>query len=65
MGVLSLTKTKKAYRPEQILNAVHHHRGLLWENIEAFKYLISSVDGTATDILGDPQEKLMKKYYPL
>lgn len=65
MGVLSLTKRKKTYRPEQILNAVHHHRGLLWEKIEAFKYLISSVDGTATHKIGEPQEKLMKKYYPL
>ena len=44
MGILSLFKRKKN-KPENILEHVHKHRGVLWENIRLFKEgLISHED---------------------
>lgn len=65
MGILSLSKTKKANKPEDILNSINHNRGLLWEKIEEFRLQISQIDGAANHKCGEPQEELMKKYYPL
>ena len=53
------------YKPEEILNAVHYHKGLLWDKISAFTKHLSSLDNAATHKLGKPQEKLMREYYPL
>ena len=65
MGVLSSSKRKRITRPEDILNAIHYNRGLLWEKIETFKGQLSAIDGAANHKCGEPQEELMQKYFPL
>jgi|TARA_R100000479_G_C6315222_1_gene175549 hypothetical protein len=65
MGIFSLLKPKKKYRPEEVLNAVHYNRGMLWEKIEQFKVQLSEIQGAATHELGKPQEEDMQKHYPL
>ncbi len=65
MGIFSLLKPRKKYRPEEVLNAVHYNRGLLWEKIEQFKLQLSSLEGAATHERGKPQEKDMRENYPL
>ena len=63
MGIFSLLKPRKKYRPEEVLNAVHYNRGLLWEKIEQFKLQLSALEGAATHELGKPQEKDMRENY--
>ena len=53
------------YKPEDILNAVHYNKGILWDKIAAFREQISVLDEAATHDLGKPQEDLMKERYPL
>ena len=55
----------KEYKPEDILNAVHYNKGILWDKISAFREQISVLEGAATHEVGKPQEKLMQEYYPL
>ena len=56
---------RNEYRPEEILNAVHYHKGILWDKIASFKDHLTSLEGAATHELGKPQEELMQDYYPL
>ena len=53
------------YKPEDILNAVHYNKGILWDKISAFHEQISVLEGAATHEVGKPQEELMQQYYPL
>lgn len=53
------------YKPEDILNAVHYNKGILWDKITEFREQISVLDDAATHELGKPQEDLMKERYPL
>ena len=53
------------YKPEDILNAVHYNKGILWDKISAFHKQISVLEGAATHEVGKPQEELMQQYYPL
>ena len=50
---------RNEYKPEEILNAVHYHKGILWEKIASFKDHLSSLDGAATHELGKPQEEMV------
>ena len=42
------------YKPEDILNAVHYNKGILWDKIAAFREQISVLDEAATHDLGKP-----------
>ena len=59
------TLVTNEYKPEDILNAVHYNKGILWDKISAFHKQISVLEGAATHEVGKPQEELMQQYYPL
>ena len=44
------------YKPEDILNAVHYNKGILWDKISGFHKQISVLEGAATHEVGKPQE---------
>jgi hypothetical protein len=51
--------------PEGILNYVNHHRGMLWDRIEAFRSVLSQYDDAIEHTCGKPQSEEMKEAYPL
>ena len=46
----------KKNSPELLLNYVHKNRGLLWENIEAFRNQLSKIDGAVEHNTDEMQE---------
>jgi hypothetical protein len=46
----------KKNSPELLLNYVHKNRGLLWENIEAFRNQLSKIDGAVEHSTDEMQE---------
>jgi len=51
--------------PEGILNYVNHHRGMLWDRIDAFKNALGQYDEAIEHKCGTPQSEELKETYPL